>query len=157
MPSTKPKPRKAKVEAPHHNATIDLDDLTTIAEGIVAGDTNETVAAKINTSLAAVSVHHKKFKEVELPLYFPETVDEWRNDVIKFMQIAVWKGTQRLAMQGIDEMDVRNVPVAVGIISDKLNGYMGNPTSVAVIQHQVVRHDSIADRLKAAKEAPIDA
>ena len=54
---------------------------------------------------SAVSQKFKDFKEVELPLYFPETVDEWRNDVIKFMQIALWKGVRRMAnsIETIDE------------------------------------------------------
>lgn len=158
--STDAKPkagRKALVQAPHHNAEIDLDDLTTIAEGIVAGDTNEVVAQRAGYTPASISQQHKKFKEIELPLYFPESVDEWRNDVIKFMQIAVWKGTRRLASQGVDEMDVRNLSVCVGIISDKLSGYMGNPTSVSVVQHQVIHHDAIMDRLKQAKEKPLEA
>lgn len=157
QPPPQAKPRKAKVKAPHHNTAIDNDDLVDIAEGILVGDTNEVVASKIGSTAQAITHKFKEFKEIELPLYFPETVDEWRNDVIKFMQIAVWKGAQRLARNGMDDMDLRNIPVAVGIISDKLSGYMGNPTSVSVIQHQVINHSDIMDRLKQAKEKPLEA
>lgn len=156
QPPTQAKPRKAKVKAPHFNDRTSLDDLTEMAEGIMLGDTNETISAKVAKTPSAVSQKFKDFKEVELPLYFPETVDEWRNDVIKFMQIALWKGVRRMA-NSIETIDERGVPVAVGIISDKLNGYMGNPTSVSVIQHQVINHADIMERLKQAKEKPIEA
>ena len=89
----------------------------------------------------------KLIRGVKVPKDYPETEEAWRTDVISFMEIAIWKGTKRLAENGMDEIDSRTVPVSVAILTDKLAVTKGQPTSIHASLSLTANHRDLMKEL----------
>ena len=63
-----------------------------------------------------------------------------------FLEVAIWKGTKRLAESSINLIDDRSLPVAVAVLTDKLSVIKGQPTSIHLSMTASVNHrDLMAD------------
>lgn len=111
----------------HHNDKLTQDRADVIVAGILENKPLATIAAD---SQLTEHTAFKLIRGVKVPKDYPETEEAWRTDVISFMEIAIWKGTKRLAENGMDEIDSRTVPVSVAILTDKLAVTKGQPTSI---------------------------
>lgn len=129
-------PRVKKVEA-HFNSAITQK----LADKIVA----DNLVGKISDDLAPATTR-KYLKSILLPDGYPETDDGWRDDVLAFMRLALWKGTRRLADTGMVEMQAYNLPVSIGILTEKLQLLSGQPTSTHMSMHVTASHTDLLAR-----------
>ena len=111
----------------HHNSKLTQEIADTVVDGVFTNQPLAKIAAE--TGLCHGSAF-KLIRGVKVPSDYPETEDGWKNDVISFMEVAIWKGTKRLAQNGMDEIDSRTVPISVAILTDKLGIMKGQPTSI---------------------------
>lgn len=111
----------------HHNSKLTQDIADTVVEGVL---TNQPLAKIADQTGLANGTAFKLIRGVKVPLDYPETEDAWKSDVMSFMEVAIWKGTKRLAQTGMDEIDSRTVPISVAILTDKLGIMKGQPTSI---------------------------
>ena len=111
----------------HHNSKLTQEIADTVVDGVLTNKSLATISA--DTGLAPGTAV-KLVRGVKVPQDYPETEDGWKNDVISFMEVAIWKGTKRLAQNGMDEIDSRTVPISVAILTDKLGIMKGQPTSI---------------------------
>lgn len=111
----------------HHNDKLTQDIADQVVEGVFQNKSLATIAAETGLTNGTA---FKLIRGVKVPQDYPETEDGWRNDVISFMEIAIWKGTKRLAISGMDEIDARTAPISVAILTDKLGIMKGQPTSI---------------------------
>jgi len=138
------------IPAPHHNSKMTMDEAVAMTTGELMGMSQREIGEASGVNRLTVRA---RFKGIEVPECYPETQEEWKQDVIKFMEIAVWKGSRRMAMTDMDAMEDHRIPVSVAILTDKLSLLTGNPTSLAVVQHHTVNHNQLHDRMKQAREA----
>lgn len=138
----------------HHNSSLTQERADIVVEGILSGKTIPAIAKEAGVSPVTA---WKQIRGVKVPGEYPEDENGWREDVTSFMRIAIWKGTKRLAMEGMNQVDPRNVPVAVGILSDKLMIMQGQPTSIhAQVIANVTHRDLVGEIQRAKQEAAID-
>jgi len=128
----------------HHNTKLNQERADAIVDGIFQNKPLAVIAAETQLT------EHTAFKlirGVKVPKDYPETEDGWRNDVISFMEIAIWKGTKRLAETGMDEIDSRTVPLSVAILTDKLSITKGQPTSIQAHLSLTANHRDLMKEL----------
>jgi hypothetical protein len=128
----------------HHNDKLTQDRADVIVAGILENKPLATIAA--NSQLTEHTAF-KLIRGVKVPKDYPETEEAWRTDVISFMEIAIWKGTKRLAENGMDEIDSRTVPVSVAILTDKLAVTKGQPTSIHASLSLTANHRDLMKEL----------
>jgi len=149
---------KVKSIKVHHNASLDEDAIDKLVDADLTGKSISSL--KNGLSLGTNQANRKLIRHVEVPDDYPENDDDWRKDVIQFLQIAAWKGSKRLAGNGMDEMPAYNVPVSTGILIDKIQVMTGQPTSMSLQIHTSMNHSDIAKRIqesKASKSQVVDA
>jgi hypothetical protein len=98
----------------------------------------------------------KLIRGVKVPVDYPETEDEWRKDVTGFLEVAIWKGTKRLAESSINLIDDRGLPVAVAVLTDKLSVIKGQPTSIHLAMTASVSHRDLMKDLKERNVTPVN-
>lgn len=158
MPKKQPKPAKEPPEptktvlvpALHHNSKMTMEDAVAMTTGELKGMSMQEIGDESGVQRLTVRA---RFKGIEVPECYPETKEEWLSDVTKFMEIAVWKGSRRMAMTEMDMLDGHRLPISIAILTDKVSLLNGNPTSLAVVQHQTVNHSDVLSRMKQARAA----
>ena len=129
----------------HPNSKLDQDKADKIVEGIVANKSLATIAAETGLS------EHTAFKYirgVKVPVDYPENEEDWRKDVTGFLEVAIWKGTRRLAQESMAFIDDRSLPVAVAVLVDKLAATKGQPTSIHLAMTASVSHRDLMKDMK---------
>jgi hypothetical protein len=127
----------------HFNSKLTQERADAVVDGIIQNKSLEKIAEETGLS------QHTAFKlirGVKVPSDYPETEDDWRKDVTGFLEVAIWKGTKRLAESSMEFIDDRTLPVAIGITLDKLSTLKGQPTSIHLSMTASVNHrDLMAD------------
>jgi hypothetical protein len=143
---------KRPIAGQHHNSGLNQEKADSVVEGILLSEPLEKIASKTGIHPATAL---KYIRGVAVPADYPETEEDWRKDVIGFFEIALWKGTKRLATSAIDEIAPHQLPISLAISSDKLSLMKGQPTSFSVNVHQTINHREFLDELKGAKQAQV--
>ncbi len=133
---------------------ITLDQAADMVHQRLQGDVQSLIAQRVGMHQVTTS----RYLGVTLPEFFPDVtqptwMEQAKQDIIHFMAIATWKGTQRLAAE-MDQIKLANLPVAAAICIDKHASLTGAPTSFAIVQHQSVDHRDLVGRLRSAKPNP---
>ena len=127
----------------HFNDKLTQEKADIVVEGILQNKSLESIAA--DTGLSPTTAF-KLIRGVKVPTDYPENEDDWRKDVTGFLEVAIWKGTKRLAESSINLIDDRSLPVAVAVLTDKLSVIKGQPTSIHLSMTASVNHrDLMAD------------
>lgn len=137
----------------HANSKLDQEKADIIVAGIVANKPLSKIAEETGLS------EHTTFKYirgVKVPHDYPETEDEWRKDVTGFLEVAIWKGTKRLAQESMAFIDDRSLPVAVAVLTDKLANIKGQPTSIHLAMTASVNHRDLMKDLKERRVTPVN-
>ena len=134
----------------HHNDKLTQERADAVVEGVLTNKSLATISA--DTGLAPGTAF-KLVRGVKVPQDYPETEDGWKNDVISFMEVAIWKGTKRLAQTGMDEIDSRTVPISVAILTDKLGIMKGQPTSIHASLTVTTTHRDLMKELKSGSKS----
>jgi len=137
----------------HFNSTLTQEKADKIVDGIILNKTLESIAADTGFTEGTV---FKYVRGVKVPNDYPETEEEWRKDVVGFMEVAIWKGTKRLAESSIELIDDRTLPVAIGITLDKLSTLKGQPTSIHLSMTASVNHRDLMADLKDRNVTPVN-
>jgi hypothetical protein len=111
----------------HPNSKLTQEIADTVVDGVF---TNQPLAKIASDTGLCEQTAFKLIRGVKVPKDYPETEDAWRQDVIGFMEVALWKGTRRLAETAMDEIDARTLPISVAVVTDKLGLLKGQPTSI---------------------------
>lgn len=148
MPKVSSKSKTAYIKEPHFNSKIDMDDLEVMVTGNLTGEPIDEIAEQTNTTLGTV---RRKLREIELPSWYPEPADV--SQTIKDLyEVVVLKALHRLALNGIEMMELKSLPVALGIATDKLQMLNGQPTSMSLQIHTKVSREDLEARYKQMKE-----
>jgi LacI family transcriptional regulator len=144
-----------KTEHPgqHFNSKLTQERADAVVEGIIENKSLEKIAEATGLS------QHTAFKlirGVKVPADYPETEDEWRKDVTGFLEVAIWKGTKRLAESSIMLIDDRTLPVSVAVLTDKLAVIRGQPTSIHLAMTASVSHRDLMKDLKERNVTPVN-
>ena len=134
----------------HHNDKLTQERADAVVEGVLTNKSLATIAADTGLTNATA---YKLIRGVKVPQDYPETEDGWKNDVISFMEVAIWKGTKRLAQNGMDEIDSRTVPISVAILTDKLGIMKGQPTSIHASLTVTTTHRDLMKELKSGSKS----
>lgn len=137
----------------HPNSKLDQEKADRIVEGIVKNEPLAKIAADTGLS------EHTAFKYirgVKVPHDYPENEDDWRKDVTGFLEVAIWKGTKRLAQESMAFIDDRSLPVAVAVLTDKLANIKGQPTSIHLAMTASVNHRDLMKDLKERNVTPVN-
>lgn len=134
----------------HHNDKLTQDRADAVVEGVLTNKSLATIASDTGLTNATA---YKLIRGVKVPADYPETEDGWKNDVISFMEVAIWKGTKRLAQTGMDEIDSRTVPISVAILTDKLGIMKGQPTSIHASLTVTTTHRDLMKELKGGSKS----
>jgi len=127
----------------HSNDKLTQDKADIVFAGIIENKSLDSIAA--DTGLSPTTAF-KLIRGVKVPTDYPENEDDWRKDVTGFLEVAIWKGTKRLAESSINLIDDRSLPVAVAVLTDKLSVIKGQPTSIHLSMTASVNHrDLMAD------------
>lgn len=143
-----PRVKSVKTKEIHHNSKVDDDALADIAYGHLLGHSDANIAATLGVHRTTVL---RKLRSIELPEWFPEPgdVSQCINDLY---DIALLKGLYRLAHSGMDLMDLKTLPVSIGICTDKRQMLNGQPTSMSLNIHTKVSREDLESRYKQMKE-----
>jgi hypothetical protein len=146
MPRPKRTPAKPKTITvkSHHNSKASQHIADVVVDGFLNQRDHPTIAKASGTS---VETMRKYYKHIELPLGYPDNDDDWREDVKQFMQVAIWKGTKRLAETGMDLMPLDKICVGTAILVDKHSLMQGNPTSFSVSATMQIDQKALLDRI----------
>ena len=109
----------------HHNDKLTQERADAVVEGVLTNKSLATIAADTGLTNATA---YKLIRGVKVPQDYPETEDGWKNDVISFMEVAIWKGTKRLAQTGMDEIDSRTVPISMDLMGEAIGPELGGLT-----------------------------
>jgi hypothetical protein len=127
----------------HSNDKLTQDKADIVFAGIIENKSLDSIAA--DTGLSPTTAF-KLIRGVKVPTDYPDNEDDWRKDVTGFLEVAIWKGTKRLAESSINLIDDRSLPVAVAVLTDKLSVIKGQPTSIHLSMTASVNHrDLMAD------------
>lgn len=136
----------------HHNSKLNQERADIVVAGVLANKSLSTIAADAQLE------EHTAFRlvrGVKVPKDYPTNEEEWRSDVVSFLEIAIWKGTKRLAINGMDEIDSRTVPISVAICTDKLATLKGQPTSIHASVTLTASHRDLMKELSAKPGAQV--
>lgn len=137
----------------HFNSKLTQEKADAIVQGIIENKPLEKIAEAAGVSPATA---FKLVRGVKVPVDYPETEDEWRKDVTGFLEVAIWKGTKRLAESSINLIDDRGLPVAVAVLTDKLSAIKGQPTSIHLAMTASVNHRDLMKDLKERNVTPVN-
>lgn len=140
--------RTAVVNDGHHNRKLDVDATADLIARKLTGDSDEDAADAVGVCKASA---RSVYREIELPDWYPEP-GEVSQTIKSLMEIALLKALHRLAKSGVEEMDIRQTPVTVGILTDKLQLLNGAPTSYSFQAHVSVGHSALIDKIRGANE-----
>lgn len=127
----------------HFNNKLTQEKADAVVAGILENKSLESIAT--DTGLSPTTAF-KLIRGVKVPTDYPENEDDWRKDVTGFLEVAIWKGTKRLAESSINLIDDRGLPVAIAVLTDKLSVIKGQPTSIHLSMTASVNHrDLMAD------------
>jgi transcriptional regulator with XRE-family HTH domain len=144
-----------KTENPnqHFNSTLTQEKADAIVEGVIHNKSLQTISQEAGLTEGAT---FKYIRGVKVPIDYPETEEEWRKDVTGFMEVAIWKGTKRLAETSINYIDDRTLPIAIGVTLDKLSTLKGQPTSIHLAMTASVSHRDLMKDLKERDVTPVN-
>lgn len=128
----------------HHNDKLTQDIADQVVDGVLTNKSLATIASETGLTNGTA---FKLIRGVKVPADYPETEEAWKNDVISFMEVAIWKGTKRLAINGMDEIDSRTIPISVAILTDKLGIMKGQPTSIQAHLSLTANHRDLMKEL----------
>ena len=154
-PKPNKKPAKAKpatktIKVVQHAAShLTMAKADKVVEGVFNNDPLGKIAAAVGMSEGAA---FKLVHNVKVPADYPTNQEEWQEQTKQFLQIAIWKGTRKLAME-MDDIDVDRLSVATAICVDKLALMSGQATSVALHLSATLNPGAVLDRLKSAATA----
>ena len=137
----------------HFNDKLTQEKADLVVEGILQNKSLESIAA--DTGLSTTTAF-KLIRGVKVPTDYPENEDDWRKDVTGFLEVAIWKGTKRLAESSINLIDDRNLPIAVAVLTDKLSVIKGQPTSIHLSMTASVNHRELMADLKDRNVTPVN-
>lgn len=137
----------------HFNSKLTQEKADAVVQGILENKPLEKIAEAAGVSPATA---FKLVRGVKVPVDYPETEDEWRKDVTGFLEVAIWKGTKRLAESSINLIDDRGLPVAVAVLTDKLSVIKGQPTSIHLAMTASVNHRDLMKDLKERNVTPVN-
>ena len=127
----------------HFNNKLTQEKADVVVAGILENKSLESISA--DTGLSPTTAF-KLIRGVKVPTDYPENEEDWRKDVTGFLEVAIWKGTKRLAESSINLIDDRGLPVAIAVLTDKLSVIKGQPTSIHLSMTASVNHrDLMAD------------
>jgi hypothetical protein len=137
----------------HFNNSLTQEKADAVVEGILHNKPLEKIAAD-----AGVCQHtaFKLIRGVKVPTDYPENEEDWRRDVTGFIEVAIWKGTKRLAESSINLIDDRSLPVAVAVLTDKLAVIKGQPTSIHLAMTATVSHRDLMKDMKERDVTPVN-
>jgi len=144
-----------KTENPnqHFNSTLTQEKADAIVEGVIHNKSLQTISQEAGLTEGTT---FKYIRGVKVPIDYPETEEEWRKDVTGFMEVAIWKGTKRLAETSINYIDDRTLPIAIGVTLDKLSTLKGQPTSIHLAMTASVNHRDLMKDLKERDVTPVN-
>ena len=137
----------------HFNTTLTQEKADAVVQGILENKPLEKIAENAGVG---ISTAFKLVRGVQVPFDYPETEDEWRKDVTGYLEIAIWKGTKRLAESSINFIDDRGLPVAVAVLTDKLSVIKGQPTSIHLAMTASVSHRDLMRDLHERRVMPVN-
>ena len=140
-------------ENQHPNSKMDQEKADQIVEGIFQNKSLADISA--TTGLSPVTTF-KYIRGVKVPSDYPETEEEWRKDVTGFIEVAIWKGTKRLAEESMTFIDDRSLPVSVAVLTDKLAVIKGQPTSIHLAMTATVSHRDLMKDMKERDVTPVN-
>ena len=122
--------KKAVTIGLHHNSGLNQRITEGLADQILTRpESQDDIGRQLGISGTQAEHHRKVFRRILLPEDYPADRDAWRDDVIKLMEIAIWKAAWRLADHGMEEMQLANLSVAQAIAIEKHALLSGSPTS----------------------------
>ena len=137
----------------HPNSKLDQEKADAIVDGIVQNKSITTIANEVGLDTETAS---KYIRGVKVPKDYPDNEDDWRKDVTGFLEVAIWKGTKRLAENSMHFIDDRSLPVAVAVLVDKLAATKGQPTSIHLNMTASVSHRDLMADLKDRDVTPVN-
>jgi len=137
----------------HFNSKLTQERADAVVEGIIENKSLEKIAEATGLSPHTA---FKLIRGVKVPVDYPETEEEWRKDVTGYLEIAIWKGTKRLAESSIMLIDDRTLPVSVAVLTDKLAVIRGQPTSIHLAMTASVNHRDLMKDLKERNVTPVN-
>ena len=137
----------------HPNSKLDQEKADAIVEGIVQNKSITTIANEVGLDTETAS---KYIRGVKVPKDYPDNEEDWRKDVTGFLEVAIWKGTKRLAEDSMNFLDDRSLPVAVAVLVDKLAATKGQPTSIHLNMTASVSHRDLMADLKDRDVTPVN-
>ena len=129
----------------HFNDSLTQEKADIVVDGLLHNKSLEQIADDAGVSKTTA---FKLIRGVKVPVDYPEDEEGWRRDVTGFLEVAIWKGTRRLAESSISLIDDRNLPVAVAVLTDKLSVIKGQPTSIHLAMTASVNHRDLMADLK---------
>jgi hypothetical protein len=129
----------------HFNDKLTQEKADLVVEGILQNKSLESIAS--DTGLSPTTAF-KLIRGVKVPTDYPDNEDDWRKDVTGFLEVAIWKGTKRLAESSINLIDDRGLPIAVAVLTDKLSVIKGQPTSIHLSMTASVNHRALMADLR---------
>lgn len=129
----------------HFNTKLTQEKADAVVAGILENKSVEKIAEAAGVGITTA---FKLIRGVKVPTDYPDNEDDWRKDVTGFLEIAIWKGTKRLAESSINLIDDRGLPVAVAVLTDKLAVIKGQPTSIHLAMTASVNHRELMADLR---------
>jgi len=137
----------------HPNSKLDQEKADIIVEGVLH---NKTLASISESTGLDSHTALKYIRGVKVPIDYPDNEEDWRKDVTGFIEIAIWKGTKRLAEESMHFIDDRSLPVSVAVLTDKLAVIKGQPTSIHLSMTASVNHRDLMADLKDRNVTPVN-
>ena len=135
----------------HFNSKLTQEIADSVVEGVLENKSLATIASE--TGLCQGTAF-KLVRGVKVPQDYPENEDNWRQDVTGFLEVAIWKGTRRLADTAIEEIDARTLPISLAVAIDKLNTLKGQPTSIHASLTVTTTHRDLMKELGTKQGGP---
>ena len=129
----------------HPNSKLDQEKADAIVDGMIQNKSITTIAQEVGLDTHTTS---KYIRGVKVPKDYPDNEEDWRKDVVGFLEVAIWKGTKRLAEESMQFIDDRSLPVAVAVLTDKLAATKGQPTSIHLAMTASVSHRDLMKDMK---------
>jgi hypothetical protein len=136
----------------HHNSKLTQDIADTVVEGVL---TNKSLAKISDETGLCQGTAFKLVRGVKVPQDYPDNEEAWRTDVTGFLEVAIWKGTRRLADTAIEEIDSRTLPISLAVAIDKLNTLKGQPTSIHASLSLTASHRDLMKELGTKNQADV--
>lgn len=129
----------------HPNSKLDQEKADAIVDGMIQNKSITTISQEVGLDTHTTS---KYIRGVKVPKDYPDNEEDWRKDVVGFLEVAIWKGTKRLAEESMQFIDDRSLPVAVAVLTDKLAATKGQPTSIHLSMTASVNHRELMADLR---------